>query len=421
MNYTVLSEKELTSLRNELEKEYSSYKESGLKLDMSRGKPSPAQLDLSNDLLTGFGSYYAESGIDARNYGILDGLPETREYFGKTLGIDPENIIIGGNASLNLEYDALIRLWVFGTEGFLPWSKLEKVRFICLTPGYDRHFSMLQDLGIEMINVPVYDDGPDMDKVEELVGDESVKGIFCVPLYSNPTGACYSDEKVKRLASMKTAAPDFRIFWDNAYGIHHLYDEEEKLADIFALCEKYGNPNRVLYFFSTSKITYPGSGVSLVAASSDMIKEIKSHMSCQTIGHDKINQLRTLEFFKTHGGIFAQMKRHADILRPKFELVINRLKEEFYDSGILSWKEPKGGYFVSVDTYPGCAKETVRLCREAGLTLTDAGATYPYGKDPADTNIRIAPSYPDKEELAAALDVFCLCVKLAAVNKLLSK
>ncbi len=425
MQINGLSKSELEALKEELKAKHEAFKSSGLKLDMSRGKPSPKQLDLSNDLLTGFGSYTSQDGLDARNYGVLDGLNETKEFFGKALGLNPKNILIGGSASLNLEYDALIRLWVFGTHGETPWGKLDRVKFICQTPGYDRHFAMLEDLGIEQISVPLLDDGPDMDKIEEIVSaDPSVKGIFCVPLYSNPSGVCYSDEKVRRLAKMKTAAKDFKIFWDNAYGIHHLYDEEEnreKLADIFELCEEYGTEDRILYFFSTSKITYPGSGVSLLAASEASLSEIKAHMSKQTIGFDKINQLRTLHFFKTHGGIEEQMKRHAAILRPKFELVLNKLEEEFSDSGILTWQKPKGGYFISVDTMEGRAKRTVALCKEAGLVLTAAGATHPLGHDPKDTSLRIAPSYPDFEELEKAAEVFCICVKLAAVEKLLEK
>ncbi len=420
MNITELSKAELAGLCADLEKQYEGLKAHDHKLDMSRGKPSAEQLDLSNDLLTDPFPYISANGTDSRNYGVLEGLPEIREFFGDILGIDPNNIIIGGNASLSLEYDALMRMWVFGSKGATPWSKLPKVKFICPVPGYDRHFTMLEELGIEMINVDLYDDGPDMDKVEELVKyDPSVKGIFCVPLYSNPTGACYSDEKTERLAAMKTAAEDFKIFWDNAYGIHHLYDEGEKLANILDLCEKHGNADRVFYFFSTSKITFAGAGVSLVAASADMIKEIRGHMFCQTIGYDKTNQLRTLNFFKTHGGIEEHMKRHAAILRPKFELVLNRFESEFAGSGILSWSKPKGGYFISVNTLKGCAKETVALCKGVGLTLTGAGAAFPYKKDPDDSNIRIAPSYPDMKELADALDVFCICCRLAAVRKLL--
>ena len=420
MNITELSKAELAGLCADLEKQYEGLKAHDHKLDMSRGKPSAEQLDLSNDLLTDPFPYISANGTDSRNYGVLEGLPEIREFFGDILGIDPNNIIIGGNASLSLEYDALMRMWVFGSKGATPWSKLPKVKFICPVPGYDRHFTMLEELGIEMINVDLYDDGPDMDKVEELVKyDPSVKGIFRVPLYSNPTGACYSDEKTERLAAMKTAAEDFKIFWDNAYGIHHLYDEGEKLANILDLCEKHGNADRVFYFFSTSKITFAGAGVSLVAASADMIKEIRGHMFCQTIGYDKTNQLRTLNFFKTHGGIEEHMKRHAAILRPKFELVLNRFESEFAGSGILSWSKPKGGYFISVNTLKGCAKETVALCKGVGLTLTGAGAAFPYKKDPDDSNIRIAPSYPDMKELADALDVFCICCRLAAVRKLL--
>lgn len=421
MNFTKLSKEELLKQKTELEKAYNEIKNIGLKLDMSRGKPSPAQLDLSNDILTQYGTYITENGTDARNYGLLNGVPEVKEYFGKALGLNPNNIIIGGNSSLNLEYDCFNRFWVFGTQGATPWGKLDKVKFICFVPGYDRHFDILQEYGVEMINVSLKEDGPDMNEVEEIVkNDPAVKGLFCVPLYSNPTGSCFSDEVVERLAKMETAAEDFRIFWDNAYGIHHLCDEGEKLADIFELCNKYGNSNRPVYFFSTSKITYSGAGISLMAASEDMIKEIKSHLTYQTIGYDKINQLRTLYFFKTHGGIFEHMKRHAALLRPKFEMVVNRFKNEFTDSGILQWTEPKGGYFISVETLPGCAKELVALCKDAGLVLTGAGATYPKKHDPNDSNIRIAPSYPGEEELSKALDVFCVCLKLTSVNKLLN-
>ncbi len=419
LDFTKYSIEQLVDEKQLLEEKYADYVGEKLKLDMSRGKPASTQLDLNNDILATLENYIAEDGTDARNYGVLDGLSEAKKLFSELLNIAPANMIIGGNSSLNLMYDTMTRLFLFGTEGELPWCKLEKVKFLCPSPGYDRHFAICEDLGMEMITVPMHEDGPDMDYIEALVKeDASIKGIWCVPLYSNPQGICYSDEVVERLASMSTAAKDFRIFWDNAYGVHHIYDEV-KLKDIFEAAQAAGNENRVYYFFSTSKITFPGAGVALMASSLSNISEIKKHMSIQTIGHDKLNQLRTVNYFKNAEGIRAHMKKLGNELRPKFEIVLNTLEEELAGTGLLSWTKPQGGYFVAVDTLPGCAKETVRLAKEAGVVLTGAGATFPYQNDPQDRNIRIAPTYPTVEELQKAMELFCVCVKLAGVNRLL--
>ena len=423
---TAYTREELQELEKKLAEEYAVWKEKGLSLNMARGKPAAAQLDLSSEMLTGgLDSWKTEDGLDARNYGVLDGIPECRRLFGDLLGIPADQIIIGGNSSLNMMYDMMARLCLFGTQGEKPWKFWEyegkPVRFLCPSPGYDRHFAICEALGIEMIPVKLTEDGPDMDEVERLAAsDERIKGIWCVPLHSNPQGVCYSDETVERLASMKTAAADFRIFWDNAYGVHHIY-EEVKLKDILEACREAGNENRAYYFFSTSKITFPGAGVALVASGSGNIAEIKKEMSAQTIGHDKLNQLRHVQYFKNAEGVREHMRALAGELRPKFDLVLSRLEEHLGGTGLMTWSRPKGGYFVSVDTLPGCAKETVRLAREAGVTLTGAGATYPYGKDPKDSNIRIAPSFPVPEELEQAMDLFCLCVKLAGVRKLLNE
>lgn len=416
---TEYSEKELKELLDKLMKEYDDYAALNLKLDMSRGKPSPSQLDITNEMLDIADLYATENGLDARNYGVLDGIPEMKKLFSDLLDIEPEKIIIGGNSSLNLMYDNFMRLYVFGTQGNTPWGKLDNYKFLCPCPGYDRHFSVSEEFGAEMIIVPMTENGPDMDYVEKLVADDpSIKGMWCVPLHSNPQGICYSDETVERLASMKTAAPDFRIFWDNAYGVHHIY-EEVKLLNIFEAAKKYGNEDRIYYFFSTSKITFPGSGVSMVASSEANIAEIKKHMTIQTIGHDKLNQLRHVKYFKTAENLKEHMKKHAESLRPKFDIVLNTLEEKLGGTGLASWTPVKGGYFVAVDTYPGCAKETVAMAKKAGVVLTGAGATYPYKKDPEDKNIRIAPSYPANEELQQAMDLFCLCVKITGIKKLL--
>ncbi len=414
------SKEQLMVLKEELDKQYAQYMARGLKLDMSRGKPAGTQLDVTNGILDALESYITEDGLDARNYGVLDGIPEAKRLFSELLNIPSEKIIIGGNSSLNLMYDTMVRLYLFGTQGHTPWGKLPVVKFLCPSPGYDRHFAICEDLGIEMITIPMKEDGPDMELVEDLVAnDAAIKGIWCVPLYSNPQGICYSNEVVERLATMKTAAPDFRIFWDNAYGVHHIYTEE-KLADILELTQKAGNENRVYYFFSTSKITFPGAGVALMASSLSNVAEIKKHMGVQTIGHDKINQLRTVHYFKDAEGIRTHMKKLAEELKPKFDIVLTTLEKELAGTGLASWAKPLGGYFVAIDTYEGCAKETVALAKAAGVVMTDAGATFPYKNDLHDRNIRIAPTYPTVDELQTAMELFCVCVKLAGVNKLLA-
>lgn len=413
------SKEELVYLQNKLLKEYAHFKNQGLHLDMSRGKPSSEQLDQSNDIMTVLTDYKLENGVDARNYGILDGIPEAKRLFSDLLRIPSANLIIGGNSSLNMMYDTITRFMLFGTLGHTPWCKLDKIKWLCPSPGYDRHFAVTESMGIEMITVPMTVDGPDMDIVEKLVAeDETIKGMWCVPLYSNPQGICYSDETIERLCSMKTAAPDFRIMWDNAYGVHDIY-EKIRLKDVFVTAKEFHNEDRIMYYFSTSKITFPGAGVAILAASEKNLAEVKKHMAIQTIGYDKLNQLRHVKYFGTADGIRAHMQKLAKSLRPKFDVVLKTLEREIGDSGFATWMAPKGGYFVAVDTLPGCAKETVALAKEAGVILTAAGATYPYGNDPQDSNIRIAPSYPTIEELQQAMDLFCLCVKLAGVNKLL--
>lgn len=417
---TGYSYEELLSLQQELERKYDKFQSLGLKLDMSRGKPSSSQLDLCNGALDKLNTYFTFDGVDARNYGILDGIPEVRDYFGKLLAIDPAKIIIGGNSSLNLMYDLMVQLVIKGTSGNTPWGKLDEVKFLCPAPGYDRHFAICESLGIKMITVDMTENGPDMEQVESLVSaDASIKGIWCVPLYSNPQGICYSDETVRRLGKMKCAANDFRIFWDNAYGIHHL-KEKTSLADIFSACEAGGNPDRPYYFFSTSKITFPGAGVALLATSLSNRKEIIDRMKNQTIGYDKLNQLRLLQFLPTPEDMIAHMAKLGDAISPKFEVVLSFLEKEFAGSGLLSWTTPKGGYFISVDTLDGCAAETVRLAAEAGVKLTGAGATFPYHRDPRDRNIRLAPTYPCCEELTKAMELFVICAKLAGVRKLVA-
>ncbi|MCI8465347.1 MAG: aminotransferase class I/II-fold pyridoxal phosphate-dependent enzyme [Lachnospiraceae bacterium] len=416
-----MTREELLQLRGDLEKQYEEFKAQGLKLDMSRGKPAAAQLDLTNGLFSALDDYHTESGLDARNYGVLDGIPEAKKLFSDLLDIPAEKIIVGGSSSLNLMYDALTRLMLFGTQGEKPWKDVKGIKWLCPSPGYDRHFAVTEDMGIEMIPVPMRADGPDMDVVEKLVAeDDTIKGMWCVPLHSNPLGACCCDETVERLASMKTAAKDFRIFWDNAYGVHHIY-EEVPLKDIFKAAAACGNEDRILSFFSTSKITFPGAGIAILASSISNIAEIKKHMTVQTIGHDKLNQLRHVKYFKNADGIRAHMKKLGEALKPKFDMVLNTLEEELGGTGLASWVRPKGGYFVALDTLPSCAKKTVALAKEAGVTMTGAGATWPYGKDPKDSNIRIAPTFPTLEELDKAIHLFCLCVKLAGVEKALEE
>lgn len=423
-SYKELTKEELVELREKLEKEYKDAASKGLKLDMSRGKPSVAQLDLSKDMLdviTSDSEMKAENGFDVRNYGVLDGIPEAKKIMADILGVSTDNVIVCGNASLNIMYDTISRAMVFGVLGSTPWCKLDKVKFLCPAPGYDRHFAITELFGIEMITIPMTSEGPDMDLVEKYVNsDESVKGIWCVPKYSNPQGVTYSDEVVKRFAALKPAAKDFRIFWDNAYAIHDLYeDDKDELLEIFAECEMNGNENMVYEFCSTSKVSFAGGGISAIAASKENIESIKQYLTIQTIGYDKINQLRHVRYFKDADGIYEHMKKHAALLRPKFEAVINAFEKELSGLEIGSWISPKGGYFISFETLEGCAKAVVAKCKEAGVTLTNAGATYPYKNDPKDSNIRIAPSFPTEEEMKQATELFILCVKLVSVEKLL--
>lgn len=423
-SYKEMSKEELAALKTELEKAYEDAKGKGLKLDMSRGKPSAAQLDMTMpimDVLNAESDLKTEAGVDCRNYGVMDGIPEAKALMGAMMGVAPEKVIVCGNASLTIMYNTVSRSVTHGVCGSTPWCKLDKVKFLCPVPGYDRHFAVTEHFGIEMINIPMTPTGPDMDLVEKYVNeDPAVKGIWCVPKYSNPQGITYSDETVKRFATLKPAAEDFRIFWDNAYGIHDLYeDDKDELLDIMAECEKAGNPDMVYIFASTSKVSFSGSGIAAIAASERNLADIRKTMTIQTIGYDKINQLRHVRYFKDINGLRAQMKKEADILRPKFEAVISTLEAELSGLGIGEWIKPKGGYFISFNTMEGCAKAVVAKCKEAGVVLTGAGATYPYGKDPKDSNIRIAPSFPTPEEMQQATELFVLCVKLVSVNKLL--
>ncbi len=423
-SYQNLSKEQLLALKSELEASYEEKKALNLQLDMSRGKPSPSQLDVSLGLMDALNSnsvLKSEDGTDCRNYGVLDGIPEAKKLMADMMGTTADHIIIFGNASLTIMYDSISRSYTHGVLGSTPWCKLDKVKFLCPVPGYDRHFAITERFGIEMINVPMTQDGPDMDMVEELVAnDDSIKGIWCVPKYSNPQGYCYSDETVRRFANLKPAAKDFRIYWDNAYVIHHLYENNQvEIPDIISECEKAGNPNLVYEFASTSKVSFPGSGIAAMATSAENLADVKKQMTIQTIGYDKLNQLRHVAYFKNIDGLKAHMKKHADAMRPKFEAVLKVLDEELTGAEIGSWVKPLGGYFISFDAMEGCAKKIVSKCKEAGVTLTNAGATFPYGKDPKDSNIRIAPSFPTPEEMAVATDLFVLCVKLVSVEKLL--
>ena len=424
MQYNDMSKEELLALKESLNKEYAEAKAKGLALDMSRGKPSAKQLDVSLGLLDTINSssdLKALDGTDCRNYGVLDGIPEAKKLMADMMGTTPDHVIVYGNASLNIMYDQISRAYTHGILGNTPWCKLDKVKFLCPVPGYDRHFAITERFGIEMINIPMSESGPDMGMVEEYVSkDASVKGIWCVPKYSNPQGYTYSEETVKRMAALKPAAEDFRIFWDNAYVIHDLYDDnKDEIADIISECEKAGNPDMVFEFASTSKVSFPGSGIAALASSANNIADIKKQLTIQTIGHDKLNQLRHVRFFKDINGLKEHMRKHAEFIRPKFEAVESVLEEELGGLGIGSWTEPKGGYFISFEALDGCAKAIVAKCKEAGVKLTGAGATFPYGKDPKDSNIRIAPSFPTPEEMKQAADLFVLCVKLVSVEKLL--
>lgn len=422
--YRELSENELLALKDQLHKEYEEAKAKGLQLDMSRGKPSPAQLDMEKDFLgmvISDADVTTETGVDCRNYGLLDGIPEARTLLADMLEVSADKVIVFGNSSLNVMYDTITRSMLLGVLGNTPWCKLDKVKFLCPVPGYDRHFAITEQFGIEMINIPMKEDGPDMDLVEKYVNEDSaVKGIWCVPKYSNPQGYTYSDETVKRFAALKPAAEDFRIFWDNAYAVHDLYeDRSDKLLEILGECEKAGNPDMVYEFCSTSKVTFPGAGIAAIVTSPANVEQIKAAMTIQTIGYDKLNQLRHTKYFKNIDGMKAHMKRHAAIMRPKFEAVLKVLESELAGLGIGSWTNPNGGYFISFDAMEGCAKAIVEKCKEAGVILTGAGATYPYKKDPKDSNIRLAPTFPSPEELSVATDLFVLCVKLVSVEKLL--
>lgn len=424
--YRELSTQELEEIKTDLEKRFDEVKAKNLKLDMSRGKPSAAQLDLAMgmmDVLNSETELVCEEGVDCRNYGVLDGIKEAKQLLSDMCEVPKDNIVIFGNSSLNVMYDTIARSMTHGVMGSTPWCKLDKVKFLCPVPGYDRHFAITEHFGIEMINIPMTMEGPDMDMVEELVSsDDSIKGIWCVPKYSNPQGITYSDRTVHRFAKLKPAAKDFRIFWDNAYGIHHLYeDKQDYLIEILMECKKEGNPDMVYKFCSTSKVSFPGSGVAAIAASTANLVDIRKQMQIQTIGHDKLNQLRHARFYKDIHGMVKHMKKHADILRPKFEAVLDVLDRELGGLEIGEWIRPRGGYFISFDAMEGCAKAIVAKAKEAGVVMTKAGATFPYGKDPKDSNIRIAPSFPTPEELAVAAEVFVLSVKLVSIDKILEE
>lgn len=412
--YKAMSKQELLEQQEQLLKRFEEYKAMGLKLDMSRGKPSKEQLDLSMDMLKPID--YTENGFDVRNYGLLDGIQSCKELFAQLLDVDAKNIIIGPSASLNLMYDYICQCYCEGVLGSTPWSKLDSVKFLCPVPGYDRHFTILEHFGIEMINVPMTSQGPDMDVIEELIKDESVKGMFCVPKYSNPQGITFSDETVKRLALMKPAAKDFRIIWDNAYCVHDIKENGDTLINIFKVDGV--NEDMIIEVCSTAKMTFPGAGVSALVASDANMKQIKNRLNCQTISYDKMNQLRHVKFFGNLDGIKAHMKKHAAIMKPKFDMVIEHLENELGGLGIAQWLDPVGGYFISLDVMEGCAKRVGELCKEAGVTLTTVGATFPYGNDPKNTNIRIAPSLPPVAELDLATQILCVSVKLAAIEKL---
>lgn len=412
--YTSMTKEELLSEQAALLKKFEEYKAMGLKLDMSRGKPSKEQLDLSMDMLKPID--YVDGGFDVRNYGLLDGIPSCKELFAQLLDVESKNVIIGPSASLNLMYDYICQCYCEGVLGSTPWCKLDSVKFLCPVPGYDRHFTILEHFGIEMINVPMTPQGPDMDVVEELIKDESVKGLICVPKYSNPQGITFSDETVTRIATMKPAAKDFRIIWDNAYCVHDIKEQSDSLLNVFKV--PGGNKDMIIEVCSTSKMTFPGAGVSALAASDANIAQIKKRLNCETISYDKMNQLRHVKFFKDLDGLKAHMKKHAALLKPKFDMVIEHLENELGGLGIASWLDPVGGYFISLDVMEGCAKRVGELCKEAGVTLTAVGATYPYENDPKNSNIRIAPSLPPVQELDLATQILCVSVKLAAIEKL---
>ncbi|NIR29742.1 MAG: aminotransferase class I/II-fold pyridoxal phosphate-dependent enzyme [Gammaproteobacteria bacterium] len=420
---TTLGRAELEETLRALRERYQEYASKGLALDMTRGKPSSAQLDLSLALLElpGRSDYRTVDGVDCRNYGVMEGIPEARALFGQYLELAPEQVIVGGNSSLTLMHDAIVRALLHGVpDGDGAWSKQPATRFLCPSPGYDRHFAICEEFGIGMIAVDMNEHGPDMDQVERLAaGDPSIKGIWCVPRYSNPTGVTYSRDTVERLAGMRTAASDFRILWDNAYAVHHLTDDPEPLAHILRACEAAGHPNRALLFASTSKITLAGAGLAAMGASPENIEDAKRHLAKQIIGPDKVNQLRHVRMFRSLDDIRAHMRRHASLVRPKFDAVLEVFERELGGKNVAAWSRPKGGYFVSLDSMDGCAKEVVGLAADAGVKLTQAGATFPYGRDPRNRNIRIAPTFPDLEDIEIAMQVVAVCVQIAGVRKLL--
>ncbi len=426
--YAEMSREELLKEKESLEQRFKEVEAKGLDLNMARGKPSKAQLDLSNEIMDVLNSesyFNDETGTDCRNYGVGEGIPEAKRLMGEMSEVNPDDMIIFGNSSLNIMFDTVARSYTHGVCGNTPWCRLDNWKFLCPVPGYDRHFKVTEFFGAEMINIPMTPEGPDMDLVEQYVSqDPSVKGIWCVPKYSNPQGYSYSDETVRRFAALKPAAPDFRIYWDNAYSIHHLYDEESRqdvILEILEECRKAGHPDMVYKFISTSKVTFPGSGLAALASSKANLDDVRKYMSVQTIGHDKVNQLRHVRYFGNMANMHAHMSRHAAILRPKFEMVEETFEKELGGLGIGTWTKPNGGYFISFDSMDGCAKAIVAMCAKAGVKLTPAGATFPYGKDPRDSNIRIAPSFPPMDELKEAAAVFALAVKLVSIDKLLNK
>ena len=421
-----MTKEELNAELAELRAKLAEWEAQNLTLDLTRGKPSQEQLDLSSKMLgviSDRGDCFSESGLDCRNYGILDGLPETKRLFGDLLGLPADMILVLGNSSLNVMYDTIVRCMLFGVAGGRePWVRQGRTRFLCPVPGYDRHFTICRTLGIEMIPVRMNEDGPDMDMVYNLAcSDPSIKGIWCVPKFSNPGGCTYSDEVVEQLAALKPAAPDFRIFWDNAYAVHELYDEEVPLANIFEKAKEHGTEDNIFYFASTSKISFPGSGIAIMAASEKNLEHIRPILATQTIGYDKINQMRHVKYFKSAEGIKAHMKEHAAIIRPKFE-AMEHLFDKYLDGlDVATWNCPRGGYFINFNTMPGCAKRVYQLCRGVGVTLTPAGSSFPYGRDPEDTNLRIAPTFPEMQDLRLATKILCTCTRIAAAEKLLSK
>ena len=423
-SFSEMSHEELKALIAAEQKKLDHWSDMDLTLDLTRGKPNQAQLDLSSGMLSiisNRGDCFSASGLDCRNYGILDGLPETKKLFSDLLDIPAKNILVLGNSSLNVMYDTIVRAMLFGVAGgHEPWCRQGRIKFICPSPGYDRHFTICREMGIEMVPVKMNDDGPDMNEVYNIAcSDPSVKGMWCVPKFSNPEGITYSDEVVEQIAMMKPAAPDFRIFWDNAYVVHELYDENVPLANIFELAKQYGTEDNIFYFASTSKITFPGSGLAIMAASDKNLEQIRPIIATQTIGYDKINQMRHVKFFKNADGIRAHMRLHAAILRPKFELVENKFEENLGGLGIAHWTKPRGGYFISLYVNNGCARRVYQLARSVGVTLTTASSTYPYGRDPYDANLRIAPSYPELDELSQAIEILCSCIKVACAEKIL--